>query len=118
MSITLKNEDGVHLRLITSRWLIARHCIKASKEKTGKNMYFSYKEMSRIVGVKKPQEAQKAKALWKMKAAKDAGEEYYDPGRKDNILRRNETRFALGEEHLRDPIVALDKALKCVELQY
>ena len=24
------------------------------------------------VGVKKPQEAQKAKALWKMKAAKDA----------------------------------------------
>ena len=36
------------------------------------------KEMSRAVGVKKPQEAQKAKALWKMKAAKDAGEEYHD----------------------------------------
>ena len=48
-------------------------------------MYFSYKEMSRAVGVKKPQEAQKAKAFWKVKAAKDAGEEYYDPTREDNM---------------------------------
>ena len=56
--------------------------------------------MGRGMGVKKPQEAQKAKALWKMKAAKDAGEEYNDPMREDNI---------------RGPIVALDKALKCVE---
>ena len=37
-------------------------------------MYEAYKEMSRAVGVKKPQEDQKAKALWKMKAAKEAGE--------------------------------------------
>ena len=36
-------------------------------------MYESHKEMSRAVGVRKPQEAQKANALWKMKAAKDAG---------------------------------------------
>ena len=36
--------------------------------------YDAYKEMSRAVAVKKPQEAQKARALWKMKAAKDAGE--------------------------------------------
>ena len=74
------------------------------------------KEMSRAVGVQKPQEPQKAKkALWKMKAAKDAGEEYYDPTRDDNIRRRNETRLALWDEHLKDPI-ALDKALKCVEI--
>ena len=44
-------------------------------------LHGAYKEMSRAVGVKKPQVAQKAKALWKMKAAKDAGEEYYDPTR-------------------------------------
>ena len=50
-----------------------------------------------------------------MKAAKDAGEEYYDPMREDNILVRNKTILALCEEHLKDPIVALDKALKCVE---
>ena len=50
--------------------------------------------MSRAVGVQKQQEAQKAKALWKMKAAKDAGEEYYDLTREDNILRRNKTRLA------------------------
>ena len=74
--------------------------------------------MSRAVGVKKPQEAQKATALWKMKAAKDAGEECYDPTREDNILGRNRTRLALWEEHLKDPIVALAKALKCVENSY
>ena len=42
--------------------------------------------------VKKLQEAQKAKALWKMKAVKDAGEECCDPTREDNILERNKTR--------------------------
>ena len=68
--------------------------------------------MSIAVGVKKPHEAQKAKALWKMKAAKDAGEEYYDPTSDGNIRGRNETRIALSEEHLKYPIVALAKALK------
>ena len=78
-------------------------------------MYDSYKEMRRAVGVKKPQEAQKAKALWKITAAKDAGEKYYDPEREENIPERNKTRLALWEEHLKDPTVALDKALTCVE---
>ena len=45
-------------------------------------------------------------------------EEYYDPTRKDNIQGRNETILALWEEHLKDPIVALDKALKSVENSY
>ena len=49
-----------------------------------------------------------------MKAAKDAGEEHYDPTREDNILGRNKTRLALREEHFKGPIFALDKALKCV----
>ena len=76
------------------------------------------KENNTAVGVKKPQEAQKTKALRKMKAAKEAGEEYYDPTREDNILGRNKTRIALWKEHLKDPTVALDKALKCVESSY
>ena len=63
----------------------------------------AYKEMSRAVGVQNPQEAQKAEALWKIKAAKDVREEYYDPARKDNILERNKTRLASWEEHLKDP---------------
>ena len=92
-----------------------RRCTKASKEKIGESFFDAQKEMSRAVGVKKPQEAQKAEALWKKKAAKDAGEEYYDPAREDNILGRNKTRLTLWEEHIKDPIVALDKAVKCVE---
>ena len=50
-----------------------------------------------------------------MKAAKDAVGEYYDPEREDNIRGRNKTRLAPWEERLKDPIVALDKALKRVE---
>ena len=51
--------------------------------------------MSKATGAKKPSESQKAKDLWAMKAAKDRGEEHYDPACKDNILRRKETRLEL-----------------------
>ena len=47
-----------------------------------------------------------------MKAAKDVGEEYCDPTREDNILGRSNTRLALWEEHLKDPVVALDKSFE------
>ena len=40
------------------------------------------------------------------------------PAREDNIKGINETRLALWEEHLKDPIDALVKALKCVEILY
>ena len=92
-----------------------RHAFcQASEGEDWRELHDAYKEMTRAVEVKKPQEAQKTKTLWKMKAARDAGEEYYDPDRKDNILRRNKTRLALREEHLKDPIAALDEALQCV----
>ena len=79
----------------------------------------AHKEMSRAVGVKKPQEAhKKSGALEKMKAAKNCGEEYYGPTRECKILGRNKTRLTLLEEHLKNPIVALDKALKWVEKTY
>ena len=68
-----------------------------------------YKEIIRAAGVRKPNES------WKMKTAKDRGEEFYDPERKDNKLGRHITRLELREEDLKDPIVALDKALKFVE---
>ena len=63
------------------------------------------------------QVAQKAKAKWALKAAKDRKEEFYDPAREEDISKRNKTRLELWEEHLKDPIVALDKALKCNESQ-
>ena len=95
-----------------------RRCFKGIEGKDWGEMYEPNKDLSRAVGVKKPQESQKAKALWKMKAAKEAGKEYYDPKREDNIKGRNETILALWEEHLKDPIGALDKALQCEENQY
>ena len=56
--------------------------------------------------------------MWAMKAATDRKDDFYDPARKDNMLRRNKPRLELWAEHLKDPIVALDRALKCVECQY
>ena len=53
-----------------------------------------------------------------MKAANDRREEFNDPARKDNILGRNKTRLELWEDYLKDPTVALDKALKCLEDQH
>ena len=61
-----------------------------------KELYHCYKEMNRAAGVRKPHETQKAKAIWKMKAAKDGRDDFYDPDRKDNILVRNKTRLELG----------------------
>ena len=82
--------------LVDYDWYV--FCLVLCKGIEGENWgepYDAYKEMSRAVGVKKPQEAQE-----------------------DNILERNKTRLALWEEHLKDPIVALDKALNCVENSY
>ena len=80
-------------------------------------LYDYHKEMSKAVGIQKPHSSQKARALWRMKAARGSGGAY-DPERKDNILGRNKTRLELWEEHFKDPIVALDKALKRVENPY
>ena len=52
-----------------------------------------------------------------MKAAKDRQEKFYDPAREEDISKRNKTRLELWEEHLKDSIAALDKALKRVESQ-
>ena len=54
----------------------ARRLTKCIEGEDWEEMYFSYKEMSWAVGVRKPQEAKKAKTLWKMKAAKDRKEEF------------------------------------------
>ena len=75
------------------------------------------KEMSRAAGVEKSNESQKATAHWRMKAARDGEEDLYDPERNDNILGRNKMRLEQWEENFKDPIMALDKDLKCVENQ-
>ena len=118
MSTTLSRKDGALSWLTRTGVPCARRCTRASKETIGKKCMTPTRKMSKALGIQKPQEAQKAKALWAMKAAKDRKEQYYDPARKDYIWGRNTTRLELWEEHLKDPIAALDVALKCVESQY
>ena len=90
-------------------------------------MYDPYKAMSEALGVSNKRrrlrvllpKGLEGKSPVGHKAAKDnRREEFYDPARKDNILGRNTTRLELWEEHLKDLIVALVKAQKCVEDQY
>ena len=79
--------------LVDCDWNAFRQAVyKGIEGEDWREMYEAYKEMSRAVVVKKPQETQKAKLLWNMKAAKDAGEEYYDSTRTDNIQGRNVTK--------------------------
>ena len=77
-------------------------------------MYESYKEMSRAVGVKKSQEVQKAKAFWKMKAAKDRKEAFLRSGSQRQRFLRSTMRL---EEHLKDPICCAGQSLE-VDSQY
>ena len=82
-----------------------RRCIKASKEKTWERCM---KPTKKGAGRWWLRRHRKPKALWKMKAAKEAEEEYYNPTREDNIKGRNETRLALWGEPLKNSIVSLE----------
>ena len=81
-------------------------------------LYYDVRELSQAAGAKKPSESQKAKALWAMKIAWDRSEEYYDPVCKEDILGRTKNTSEIVEEHLKDPIVALSKALECLEIYF
>ena len=118
MSTTLSRKDGGFPVVDADWYAFCQALYKGIEGEDWEEMYDSYKAMSKASGVNKPQEAQKAKALWAMKAAKDRKEEFCDRAHKDNILGRNTTRLELWEEHFKDPIVALDRALKCVEDWY
>ena len=63
--------------------------------KDWEEMCDSYKVMSKAVGVKKPQEAQKEKALWAMKADKDRKETFYDPAREEDNATRNKNAIGI-----------------------
>ena len=78
----------------------ARRCTRASKEKIRKK--FMTPTMQRVKLWEK-KEAQKARALWAMKAAKDRKKEFDDPACEEDISRRNKTRLELWEEHLKKP---------------
>ena len=90
----------------------------SAKFSSWEELYCHIRDMSKATGAEKPVERQKAEALWAIKAAWDRCEECYDPARKEDILGRTKTRLDLWEEHLKNPIVAMAKALECLENQF
>ena len=95
--------------------LFAKQSTKGIEGSEWEDLYEHYTDVSMAAGARKPNESQKAKIVWKMKAARGQWRGFYDPERKDNILGRGKTRLELWKEPVKDPIVALDKALKCLE---
>ena len=93
----------------------AKQCPKELMWKNGKSCTVTTEKCAGQQEPKSQVRVKKAKAFRVMKAAKDTGEDHHDPARKENILGRKETRLELWEEHVKDPIIALDKALKCLE---
>ena len=88
--------------LVDGDWCaFCRALYKGSEGEDWGQMYEAYKEKSRAVGGEEATRGPKSKSPLEMKAAKDAREQYYDSTREDNIKGRNETRLALGEEHLK-----------------
>ena len=77
--------------------LSAKHYLKGIEGEDWRELFDAYNEMSRPVGVKRPQEAQEAKALEKMKAATDGGEEFYDPERKETFWEERERDWHCGK---------------------
>ena len=59
---------------------------KGIEGKDWEALYDHCREMSKATGAKKPSESQKQEAPRAMKAAKDRGEVYRDPARKEDIL--------------------------------
>ena len=113
MWITLRRTGG---DLVDADWhAFCQAICKGIEGRDWVQLHEHCKEMSRAARVGKPSVNQNARALWKMKAAKNRGEDFCDFEREDNILGRNKTRLELWEEHLTDPFVVLDKALKCLE---
>ena len=53
-----------------------------------------------------------------MKAARDRGEDLYNPVRKDHIFGKTQTRQDLWKGHLKDPVEALDNTLNYLENEY
>ena len=112
-------EDRWRPPLVDADWhAFCRAIYKGIEGSEWENLYEHCKEMSKAAGVTKPYESSKAEALWMTKAARDSGEDFHDPERKDSILGRSQTRQEQWREHLKDPIVALDKALRFLEKPY
>ena len=88
MWIMLRRTGGDRLWLTQIGMPFALASTKELKAANGCELYDYCSEMGKAAGVKKPNESQKARALWRMKAARDSGEGFYDPEREDNILRR------------------------------
>ena len=74
--------------------------------------------MSEATGAKKTERESKSESPLGCESSLGQGKDFYGPERQDNISGKHTTRLELWGEHLKDPIVALDKALKFVENPY
>ena len=81
---------------------------KGTEGKEGEELYYHYREMSQATGAEKPNESQKAKAFRTMEAA-------WTGVRNFMIQVAKKISLDSWEEHLKDPIASLAKALESLD---
>ena len=67
------------------------------------NLYYNFGEQSEEINVCDPGWSNRAKMLWKMNAAKERREDYYDPEQKS--MNRNVVRQELWVNRLQSPVL-------------
>ena len=106
--------------LVDADWYVFSQAIykKELKDVSGKSCTINhYRERSMATGAKNQVRVRRQRRCG-LRRQQKTGDEFSDSARKGKILGRNQTRLELWEEYLKDPITALNKALKCVENQY
>ena len=70
--------------------------------------------MSKAVSVRHPSGSSRAKTLWKVRDAKERGDAYYDQASEQTVVSGDAFRQEVWSEHLQQPALALDEALRIV----
>ena len=74
--------------------------------------------MRKAAGVRKPNESKRSEGRLEDEGGKRRGSGFFMTQSARTTFWEEKKRLELSEEHLKDPIVALDKALKCLEKPY
>ena len=70
-------------------------------------MYYKFVEMNKEVNVRHPSEGSRARTLWKVRDAKERGDEYCDQTSEQKIVNREAVRQTLWNKYLLNPALAL-----------
>ena len=85
-----------------------------ARRRAWENFHCKFVEMNKEVNVRHPSGSSRARTLWKIRDAKDRGDECHDQTGEQEIVNRDAVREELWDKHLQNPTLAFDEALRRV----